>query len=146
MSDGRRPWIWLPPTPNVSNEDRLKIEGGIVPDNLFSSTRKFKSLVNWPKESGIIPPKLFSDTINTSRNERFPKKGGILRVRLFFKMLKYRSFDKVQKDEACEDGGDEHNWESPMQSRSWYEWVLVFRNKTDLGLTSLLNAQGKAHL
>jgi hypothetical protein len=52
----------------------------------------------------------------------------------------------MQKDEVREDGGAELNWESPMQSRSWYEWVLVFRNKTDLGLISLLNAQGKAHL
>ena len=58
MFDGRRPWIWLSPTPNISNEDILKIEGGIVPDNLFTPTRKRKSLVNWPKESGIIPPKL----------------------------------------------------------------------------------------
>ena len=35
MFDGRCPWIWLSPTPNISNEDRLKIEGGIVLDNLF---------------------------------------------------------------------------------------------------------------
>jgi hypothetical protein len=52
----------------------------------------------------------------------------------------------MQKDEVREDGGAELNWESPMQSRSWYEWVLVFRNKTDLGLISVLNAQGIAHL
>ena len=83
MSDGRRPWIWLTPTSNFSNTDRLKIEGGIVPDNLFTPTRKRKSLVNWPKESEIIPPKLFSDTINHFRNERFPKEGGILPIRLF---------------------------------------------------------------
>ena len=83
MFDGRRPWIWLVPTSNPSNKDRLKIEGGIVPDNLFEPTRKYESLVNWPKESGIIPPKLFSATPNSSRNERFPKKGGILPVRLF---------------------------------------------------------------
>ena len=51
-----------------------------------------------------------------------------------------------EKDEVHEDGGAELNCESPMQSRSWYEWVLVFLNKTGLGLISLLNAQGKAHL
>ena len=83
MSNGRRPWNWLSPTSNVFNEDGLKTEGGIVPDNLFPATRKFESLVNWPKESEIIPPKLFSDTINHSRNERFPKEGGILPVKLF---------------------------------------------------------------
>ena len=52
----------------------------------------------------------------------------------------------MQKDEVREDGGAELNWESSMQSRSWYEWVLVFRNKTGLGLISVLNAQGQAHL
>ena len=74
MSDGRRPWIWLVVTSNIFNKDRLSIEGGIVPDNLFKPTKKYESLVNWPKESGIIPPKLFSAALNTSRNERFPKK------------------------------------------------------------------------
>ena len=68
MSNGRCPWNWLSPTSNVFNEDRLKTEGGIVPDNLFTTTRKDIRLVNWPKESKIIPPKLFSDTINHSRN------------------------------------------------------------------------------
>ena len=86
MSNGRRPWIWLSPTSNVFNEDRLKTEGGIVLDNLFPATIKFKSLVNWPKESKIISPKFFSDTINHSRNERFPKEGGILPVKLFLRI------------------------------------------------------------
>ena len=27
ISDGRCPWIWLTPTSNVFNEDKLKIEG-----------------------------------------------------------------------------------------------------------------------
>ena len=86
MSDGRRPWIWLTPTSKFVNEDRLKIEGGIVPDNLFPPISKYKSLVNWPKELGIIPPKLSSITQNISRNERFPKKGGILPIRLFLRI------------------------------------------------------------
>jgi hypothetical protein len=76
MSDGRRPWIWLSPTSNISNEDRLKIEGGIVPDNLFPPTRKYESLVNWPKESGIIPPKLFSATQTLLETRGFQKKVG----------------------------------------------------------------------
>ena len=50
MFDGRRPWIWLPPMSNCVNEERLKIEGGIVPDNLFALTPKNGSLVNWLKE------------------------------------------------------------------------------------------------
>ena len=83
MSDGRRPWIWLYCTSSTSKKDRLKTEGGIVPDNLFTYTAKNESLVNWPKESEIIPPKLFSATLNTFRNEWFPKNGGILPVRLF---------------------------------------------------------------
>ena len=58
MSDGRCPWIWLSPTTNTFNEDKLKIEGGIVPDNLFTPTEKNVSFVNWPKEVGILPPKL----------------------------------------------------------------------------------------
>jgi hypothetical protein len=49
----------------------------------------------------------------------------------------------MQKDE---DGGAELLWESPMQTRSWYEWLLVYRNKIDLGLVSLRSAPGKAHL
>ena len=56
--DGRHPWIWLIPTSKAINEDRLRIEGGIVPNNLFEAVRKNLSLVNRPKELGIIPPKL----------------------------------------------------------------------------------------
>ena len=56
--DGRHPWIWLIPTSKAINEDKLRIEGGIVPNNLFEAVRKNLSLVNRPKESGIIPPKL----------------------------------------------------------------------------------------
>ena len=42
MSDGRCPWIWFSPTSNTFNEDKLKIEGGIVPDNLFVLIEKKK--------------------------------------------------------------------------------------------------------
>ena len=38
--DGRHPWIWLIPTSKAINEDRLRIEGGIVPNNLFEAVRK----------------------------------------------------------------------------------------------------------
>ena len=35
ISNGRRPSILLNSTLKMFNEDRLKIEGGIVPDNVF---------------------------------------------------------------------------------------------------------------
>ena len=62
MSNGRCPWIWLRPTSKFCKEDKLKIEGGIVPDNLFETTEKSVSFVNWPKEVGILPPKLLKAT------------------------------------------------------------------------------------
>ena len=40
MSNGRCPWIWLRPTSKFCKEDKLKIEGGIVLDNLFETTEK----------------------------------------------------------------------------------------------------------
>ena len=41
ISNGRCPWIWLFPTLNTINEDKLKIEGGIV-DNPFVLIEKKK--------------------------------------------------------------------------------------------------------
>ena len=63
-------------------EDKLKIEGGIVLDNLFEDRVKDESLVNWPNESGIVPTKLLSLSQNASRGDRFPKESGILPIRL----------------------------------------------------------------
>ena len=82
MSNGRCPWIWLFPTSNCIIEERLKIEGGIVPDNLFELTLKILSLVKWPNDSGILPPKLLKGAEITSRDDRFPKEFGKLPVRL----------------------------------------------------------------
>ena len=83
MSNGRCPWIWLNPMSNPRNQDKLKIEGGILPDNLFTPTPKNVSFVNWPKEVGILPPKLLKATENTSREDKLPKEGRILPVKLF---------------------------------------------------------------
>ena len=58
ISNGRCPWIWLLTTSSYFNEDKVKIEGGIVPDSLFETTEKIVSFVNWTKEVGILPPKL----------------------------------------------------------------------------------------
>ena len=46
MFDGRLSCIWLSPIPKIFKEDKLKIEGGIVPDNLFEDEVKDESLVN----------------------------------------------------------------------------------------------------
>ena len=46
MYDGRCPWIWLSAISNSINEERLDIEGGIVPENLFPGTLNNVSLVN----------------------------------------------------------------------------------------------------
>ena len=46
MFDGRLSCIWLSPLPKIFKEDKLKIEGGIVPDNLFEDEVKDESLVN----------------------------------------------------------------------------------------------------
>lgn len=83
MFGGRCPWIWFSLKLNVINEERLKNEGGIVPDNLFTATSKNVSLDSWPKEVGIIPPKLLKRVLNTSREDKFPKEGEILPIRLF---------------------------------------------------------------
>ena len=83
MSDGRCPWIWLSPTSNTFNEDKLKIKGGILPDNLFEPTPKNVSFVNQPKEVGILPPKLLEYVPNCCREDKFPKESGILPVKLF---------------------------------------------------------------
>ena len=83
MSNGRCPWIWLRPTSKFCKEDKLKIERGIVLDNLFETTEKSVSFVNWPKEVGILPPKLLKATENTSREDKLPKEGRILPVKLF---------------------------------------------------------------
>ena len=97
MFDGRCPWIWLTPTSNVFNEDKLKIEGGILPDNLFEPTPKNVSFVNWPKEVGTLPPKLLQAIPNTSREDKFPIEGGILPIKLFTTKETNRSSDKVPR-------------------------------------------------
>ena len=78
MSVGRCPWIWLDPTSNACSEDKLKIEGGILPDNLFKPTPKNVSFINWPKEVGILQPKLLKAAANTSREDKLPNEGGIV--------------------------------------------------------------------
>ena len=79
------------------NEDKLKIKGGILPDNLFEPTPKNVSFVNWPKEVGILPPKLLEPVENTFREDKLPKKGGILPIRLFVSKETNWSFDIVPR-------------------------------------------------
>ena len=46
MFDRRLPCIWLSPISKIFKEDKLKIEGGTVPNNLFEDKVKDESLVN----------------------------------------------------------------------------------------------------
>ena len=56
ISNGRRPSILLNSTLKMFNEDRLKIEGGIVPDNVFWPTEKKQAYPVGQKIQGYYHP------------------------------------------------------------------------------------------
>ncbi len=59
-------------------DDKLKMDDGTCPVNLFTFKFNSSSVGIWPKLSGMLPVKLFRVRLRSSREERFPNEEGIV--------------------------------------------------------------------
>lgn len=93
-SGGRLPWKWLSPTSKAVNEERLNMEGGMVPENLLLNNDKILRFTNLLKVAGRFPNNLLSFSHSVWRDDMFPKDGGIVPVRLLPARERFLSFKK----------------------------------------------------